>query len=68
MQWYEEEVRGLEQAREKNPPFCDPVAFYGSSSIRLWNTLAQDFAGERIVNLGFGGSTLEACASFFHFT
>ncbi|MCW3100243.1 MAG: lipolytic enzyme family [Chthonomonadaceae bacterium] len=65
MQWYEEEVRGLEQAREKSPPFCDPVAFYGSSSIRLWNTLAQDFAGERVVNLGFGGSTLEACASFF---
>lgn len=65
MQWYEEEVHALEQAREKNPPLYEPVVFYGSSSIRLWDTLGQDFAGERVVNLGFGGSTMEACAYFF---
>ncbi len=65
MQWYEEEVRGLEQSLAKNPPVCDPVVFYGSSSIRLWDTLNRDFPGERLVNLGFGGSTLEACTYFF---
>lgn len=65
MQWYEEEVHGLELAREKNLPIYEPVVFYGSSSIRLWDTLVQDFAGERVVNLGFGGSTMEACAYFF---
>lgn len=42
-----------------------PVAFYGSSSIRLWETLQQDFPGIPVVNLGFGGSTLAACVHFF---
>ena len=38
--------------------------FYGSSSIRLWTTLAEDF-DPRVLNAGFGGSTLEACDYFF---
>jgi lysophospholipase L1-like esterase len=38
--------------------------FYGSSSFRLWDTLAEDF-DPRVLNLGFGGSTLEACDYFF---
>lgn len=42
-----------------------PVAFYGSSSIRLWETLQQDFPDVELVNLGFGGSTLAACVWFF---
>ena len=41
-----------------------PPVFYGSSSIRLWDTLAEDF-GPGVLNLGFGGSTLEACDYFF---
>ena len=43
----------------------DRVVFYGSSSIRLWTTLATDFPGVNLLNLGFGGSTLAACAWFF---
>ncbi|WP_155296282.1 GDSL-type esterase/lipase family protein [Spirosoma rigui] len=42
-----------------------PVVFYGSSSIRLWTTLATDFPNVDSLNLGFGGSTLAACAWFF---
>ncbi len=42
-----------------------PVVFYGSSSIRLWTTLAADFPNVNLLNLGFGGSTLEACVWFF---
>jgi lysophospholipase L1-like esterase len=30
--------------------------FTGSSSIRLWETLAQDFNGKEVLNRGFGGS------------
>lgn len=41
-----------------------PPVFYGSSSVRLWETLAEDF-DPRVLNLGFGGSTLEACDYFF---
>ncbi|MEJ7609376.1 MAG: SGNH/GDSL hydrolase family protein [Bryobacteraceae bacterium] len=39
--------------------------FYGSSSIRLWDTIAADLESPGIVNRGFGGSTLEACGHFF---
>jgi lysophospholipase L1-like esterase len=31
--------------------------FYGSSSIRLWKTLKEDFAPLPVINHGFGGST-----------
>ncbi|NJK81291.1 MAG: GDSL family lipase [Chloroflexaceae bacterium] len=64
MEWYEPEVRALEQRRAGYPTPPGAVLFYGSSSIRLWDTLAEDFAAIQPINLGFGGSTLEACAWF----
>lgn len=50
-----------------NPDWANPgrIVFYGSSSIRLWTTLSTDFPGVDLLNLGFGGSTLEACVWFF---
>ncbi len=65
MEWYEEEVRALERARAANPPPPNPIVFYGSSSIRLWTSLADDFPTLKPINLGFGGSTLAACVWFF---
>ena len=41
------------------------VVFYGSSSIALWTTLAQDFAVYTTLNRGFGGSTLLQCFQQF---
>lgn len=41
------------------------LVFYGSSSIRLWDTLETDFKEYNPFNAGFGGSTLAACAWFF---
>jgi lysophospholipase L1-like esterase len=64
MQWYEAEVRELERTKVCCVNGNRPPVFYGSSSIRLWETLAQDFE-PGVVNLGFGGSTLEACDYFF---
>jgi len=64
MYWYEEDVRALERDRIRPAIGTAPPAFYGSSSIRLWDSLAED-VGPGIVNLGFGGSTLEACDYFF---
>lgn len=65
MQWYEEEVRQLERkaaTRSDRPK----VAFYGSSTFTRWGTaLEQCFPQIQAVNLGFGGSTLAACAWFF---
>jgi lysophospholipase L1-like esterase len=64
MEWYEAEVREL-IARLAANPVAEPAVVYGSSSIALWTTLAEDLKSERAVNAGFGGSTLEACALFF---
>jgi lysophospholipase L1-like esterase len=64
MIWYEHEVQRLEQ--ERNSLEYEPkTIFYGSSSIRLWETLYEDFKEYQPVNLGFGGSTLAACVWFF---
>lgn len=41
-----------------NPPPRDCIVFVGSSSVRLWKTLAQDFPDMPVVNRGFGGSQL----------
>ncbi|QCM11043.1 lysophospholipase [Agrobacterium tumefaciens] len=35
----------------------DPIAFYGSSSFRMWNSLTEDMNSLDAVNLGFGGAT-----------
>jgi hypothetical protein len=64
MVWYENEVQRLE--KERAALTYDPkLLFYGSSSIRLWESLDADFDGYHPVNLGFGGSTLAACDWFF---
>lgn len=53
---FENEIRAFEAADAKNPPAPGGVLFVGSSSIRLWTTLADDFPGLPVVNRGFGGS------------
>lgn len=64
MYWYEDDIKRLEKERVKRG--YDPeIIFYGSSTIRMWNTLPTDFPQAKIANLGFGGSTLAACVWFF---
>jgi lysophospholipase L1-like esterase len=65
MDWYEAEVHALEKSLHETPLPEDPAVFYGSSSIRMWSDLASDLQDLRAVNVGFGGSTLEACAFYF---
>src|SRR5258708_3896396 len=61
MVWYENEVQRLE--KERTLLAYDPkLLFYGSSSIRLWESLMEDFAPWLPANLGFGGSTLRGDA------
>jgi lysophospholipase L1-like esterase len=64
MDWYEPEVQALERSRSNGLSIVSSPVFYGSSSFRLWDTLAEDF-DSAVVNLAFGGSTLEACDHFF---
>lgn len=65
MVWYEDEVKRVEEERGKLN-YEPAVIFYGSSSIRLWESLYEDFEMFHPVNLGFGGSTLAACDWFFN--
>jgi len=65
MEWYEQEVQEMEQRLRKSPPTAGLVAFYGSSSMRMWESLEDDFPDLGLLNLAFGGSTLEACVWFF---
>ena len=55
---WEEEIAAFEQADAQTPPPKGGIVFVGSSSIRLWKTLAQDFPQHRVLNRGFGGSEI----------
>lgn len=59
---FEQEVTALEHRRIDITQ--RPIVFYGSSSIRLWTSLSQDFAGYPVVNCGFGGSHLSDCVRY----
>ncbi len=65
MDWYEPDVQALEAEHNRRSPVVHPTVFYGSSTIRLWTDLARDLDAPEALNLGFGGSTLEACVYFF---
>ncbi|HVF86064.1 MAG TPA: SGNH/GDSL hydrolase family protein [Pyrinomonadaceae bacterium] len=56
---WEAEIRKFEEADRKTPPPKDAVLFVGSSSIRLWSSLDEDFPSVKIINRGFGGSDIE---------
>ncbi|MDM0012605.1 SGNH/GDSL hydrolase family protein [Variovorax sp. J22P168] len=46
-------------------PAAGGVLFVGSSTIRMWSRLAQDFRDHPVVlNRGFGGSTMADCSLF----
>jgi lysophospholipase L1-like esterase len=55
---WEKDIAKFEQADQQNPPPKDAVLFVGSSSIRMWHTLAKDFPGVAVINRGFGGSQI----------
>ena len=61
---WESEIRAFEEADRAEPPEPGAVLFLGSSSIRLWETLAEDFPGVRVLNRGFGGSETADATAF----
>lgn len=61
---WEEDIRGFEALDEADPPPKGAVLFVGSSSIRMWTTLADDFPSVPVINRGFGGSEI---ADAIHF-
>jgi lysophospholipase L1-like esterase len=61
---WENDIRAFEAADKTNPPPQQAILFIGSSSIRLWKTLAQDFPEHEVINRGFGGSQIVDSVSF----
>jgi len=62
-QW-EPEIRRFEEADKKALPKPGGIIFVGSSSIRLWESLAADFPNAPVVNRGFGGSQIADSTHF----
>jgi lysophospholipase L1-like esterase len=61
---WEKEIGAYEQMDRTNPPPKGGMLFIGSSTIRLWKTLAQDFPEHKVINRGFGGSEIEDATHF----
>jgi lysophospholipase L1-like esterase len=62
---FENEINAFEAADKTNPPPQNAILFIGSSSIRKWTTLAEDFPGHKAINRGFGGSQLSDSIYYF---
>lgn len=55
-------ISAFEEADKTRLPAEDGVLFVGSSTVRMWSSLAQDFSEWPVViNRGFGGSTMAEC-------
>jgi lysophospholipase L1-like esterase len=55
---WEKEITAYELQDATNPPAKGSFVFIGSSTIRLWKSLASDYPGLPVVNRGFGGSQI----------
>lgn len=51
-------IEAFEVTDKANPPARGGVVFVGSSSIAMWQTLAEDFPSLPVINRGFGGSEI----------
>ncbi|WP_115512475.1 MULTISPECIES: SGNH/GDSL hydrolase family protein [Xanthomonas] len=53
---WEDDMQRFAASDARQQPPKHGIVFVGSSSIRFWDTLAQDFPGKPVINRGFGGS------------
>jgi len=61
---WEKDIAAYEQADRTSPPPKGGLLFIGSSTIRLWKTLASDFPQHKVINRGFGGSQIADSTHF----
>jgi lysophospholipase L1-like esterase len=62
---WEKDIQKFEAADKTNPPPKHANLFIGSSSIRKWTTLAENFPDFKVINRGFGGSQIEDANYYF---
>ena len=61
---WETAIATYEKADQTDRPAPGGIVFVGSSTILLWKTLAEDFAGYPVINRGFGGSQIVDATHF----
>lgn len=57
---YDDDVLAVRGQILRRRFFGKPVVFFGSSSFRYWDRMAEDFSSLEVANLGFGGGTAES--------
>lgn len=62
---WQAEIDALAEIDRRQTPPKDAVLFVGSSSMRKWDNLRNDFPGFNVINRGFGGSHLEDVNYYF---
>lgn len=62
---FNDAIAAFEAAEKTTPPPKCATLFVGSSSIRFWRTLKEDFADRTVINRGFGGSTVWEVDHYF---
>ena len=62
---WEKAIVAFESQDRKSPPSAGGVLFIGSSSIRKWDSLSEDFPNKNVINRGFGGSKIPDSIHFF---
>lgn len=62
---FEKDILAFEARDKTNPPPKHAILFIGSSSIRMWTSVAKDLPEYRVINRGFGGSQISDSIYFF---
>lgn len=55
---YWDDVQAIRRYDKIYAPPASPILFTGSSSIRLWNNLSEQFHGYTVLNRGIGGAVI----------
>jgi lysophospholipase L1-like esterase len=61
---WETEIAALEALDANEPAPPDAILFVGSSSIRLWDSIADDMAPRPVIRRGYGGARYRDLAHF----
>jgi lysophospholipase L1-like esterase len=62
---FEYDISRFEEMDLLDPPSDSAVMFLGSSSVRLWSTLEEDFPEIEVLSRGFGGSKTTDMLHYF---
>jgi lysophospholipase L1-like esterase len=61
---WEKEIAAFEAKDRESPPPKGGLVFTGSSTIRMWTSLPQDYPNQKVINRGFGGSEIADATHF----